>query len=85
MRDLNLKPVYVGETSRSLKERAKEHWTGYLRKSEDNHMRKHQELHHDGHHPPKFIMRMVTQTRSALERQVEEAIRIRRRGEQELY
>ena len=31
--------IYVGETSRSLKERAKEHWTGYIRKSEDNHMR----------------------------------------------
>ena len=44
-------------------------------------MRKHQELHRDGQHPSRFIMRMVKQSRSALEIQVGEAIRIKRRGE----
>ena len=44
-------------------------------------MRKHQELHHDGHHPSRFIMSMVTQSRSTLEKQVGEAIRIKRREE----
>ena len=78
--------VYVGETSRSIKERSKEHWSGYVKEDKDNHMFKHFKLHHEGDLlPPKFIMRVVTNPRTALQRQVGEAVRIRRRGERGLY
>ena len=40
---------------------------------------KHQELQHEGA-PPKFVMRMVSRAKTALERQTKEAVRIRRRG-----
>ena len=30
--------IYVGETSRSIVERAREHWAGCLKSKEDNHM-----------------------------------------------
>ena len=83
VKDVSMDPpsVYVGESSRSIKERSKEHWSGYVKKSEENHMHKHHQLHHGGEQPPpKFIMKVVTFPRSALARQVGEAIRIRKRG-----
>ena len=43
-------------------------------------MLKHQELQHGGAAPPKFIMRVISSTKTALERQTREAVRIRRRG-----
>ena len=42
-------------------------------------MRKHQEMEHEGEKPD-FVMRVVGSHRSALSRQVFEAVRIRRRG-----
>ena len=39
--------LYVGETSRSIQERSKEHWKGYAgSKKEENHMYRHQQLVH---------------------------------------
>ena len=72
--------LYVGESSRSVMERSREHWAGYRGAKADNHMVRHQLLAHDGAAPPKFIMRVVSHHRSALERQVAEAVRIGRRG-----
>ena len=43
-------------------------------------MLKHQILVHDGEDPPDFVMRVIKSSRTALERQVGEAVRIRRRG-----
>ena len=71
--------AYIGETSRSICERTKEHWSSYRSRDKDSHLLKHQELCHKGA-PPKFIMRVVNNSRTALERQTREAVRIRRRG-----
>ena len=43
-------------------------------------MVRHQLISHGGADPPKFVMRVVSHHRSALERQISEAVRIRRRG-----
>ena len=72
--------LYIGETSRSIYERSKEHWADWRRAKEGSHMRKHQEEAHGGANP-KFCMRVVKSFRSALSRQIGEAVRIRRRGE----
>ena len=72
--------LYVGETSRSIQERSKEHWEDVRGKKEDSHMIRHQIMEHGAANPPKFIMRVVGYHRSALSRQISEAVRIRRRG-----
>ena len=71
--------LYVGETSRSIEERAQEHWGAARRKEEKSHMQKHQIMEHDGA-APKFIFKLVSSHKTALSRQVKEAVRIRRRG-----
>ena len=74
--------IYVGETSRTIFERANEHWGAALGSTaarSKSHMAKHQEMVHEGREP-KFIMRVVKFHRTALSRQIGEAIRIRRRG-----
>ena len=76
--------IYVGETSSSIAERAKEHWSSYKGSSKDSHMLRHQELVHGGE-PAEFILRVVGSHRSALSRQISEAVRIRRRGEEGTY
>ena len=72
--------VYIGESSRSLYERGKEHWRGYRTKAEDSHIYKHQELHHGGDEP-KFHLRPIRFLRTALTRQIYEAVLIQRWGE----
>ena len=71
--------AYIGETSRSIMERTKEHWEAYRNRNKESHLHKHQEMEHEGA-PPEFIMRVVGRAKSALERQTKEAVRIRRRG-----
>ena len=71
--------LYVGETSRSVQERCKEHWSSYKGGKEDSHMLKHQWLEHGGE-PAEFVMRVVGSRSTALSRQISEAVRIRRRG-----
>ena len=48
--------IYVGETSRTLYERSKEHWKDCENKPEKSHIAKHQEMVHQGA-APKFKMR----------------------------
>ena len=68
--------IYVGETSRSIKERALEHWKDFESRDTDSHILKHWELHHGGQGSPRFKMTVVRTFRDALSRQVAEAIRI---------
>ena len=72
--------VYIGETSRTIYERSKEHWSSWRSKKEESHIRKHQENDHGGSSSPKFVMRVVRNYKTALSRQIGEAVRIRRRG-----
>ena len=72
--------LYVGETSRSVFERSREHWGAWRSRKEDSHIRKHQEADHGGDDSPQFMMRVVKHYKTALSRQVGEAVRIRRRG-----
>ena len=81
--DPTIPSIYVGETARTIQERAKEHWSaarGRTKKdTEGSHMWKHMEQYHGGGEPT-FIMRVVQFHRSALSRQTGEAVRIMRRG-----
>ena len=78
----NIPSIYVGETSRTIKERAGEHWAaaqGSKQQKEGSHMTKHMEMYHGGQEP-EFVMRVVKFYRSALSRQTGEAVRIAKRG-----
>ena len=72
--------LYVGESSRSLFERGGEHWADWRTKKSSSHIAKHQEEAHKPEDDPQFTMRIIRSYRSALGRQVGEAVRIRRRG-----
>ena len=72
--------IYIGETSRTIFERSREHWDGVRKGEEGNHMVKHQRMEHIGELHPKFAMKVVKFHKTALARQVAEAVRIRRRG-----
>ena len=72
--------LYVGETSRSIFERSREHWDDWRSRKEESHIRRHQEAEHGGDGAPKFIMRVVQFSKTALSRQIGEAVRIGRRG-----
>ena len=67
--------LYVGESSRSIQERASEHM-GAARRGDS---KSHQALEHKGE-PPDFHFKVVSYHRTALNRQIKEAVRIRRRG-----
>ena len=82
--NLRLPAIYVGETCRSLAERAKEHWADYKAGLDGSHTKKHHISHHGGIGQPQFHLRPVKFYRTALGRQVGEAVRIRRRGEENL-
>ena len=78
--------IYVGETSRTIFERAGEHWGAALGSKaarSRSQIVKHQEMVHPGREPD-FTMRVVKFNRFALARQTGEAVRIRRRGVMEL-
>ena len=72
--------LYVGETARSIAERAGEHWEGALGGKEENHMLEHLAAAHRDEQTPSFRFKVVKQCRTALERQVREAVRIEMRG-----
>jgi hypothetical protein len=57
-----------------------EHWKGYKAKDPDSHIVKHMTLHHTQGEEPEFIMKVVAFYRTALSRQIGEAVRIERRG-----
>ena len=64
--------IFVGESARSLAERSKEHWG-------DLHTH-WQDAHGGEDHPPQFNFRVVKRCKTALSRQVAEAVRIQLRG-----
>ena len=72
--------VYVGESARSIYERSREHWDDYVKGETDSHILKHHVLAHGGRGEPQFHFRPVRFHRTALGRQLHEAVRIRRRG-----
>jgi hypothetical protein len=72
--------LYVGESARSLNERAGEHWRDAESGKEESHMLQHQSGVHGADRPPEFSFRVVSQCKSSLERQVREAVRIQMRG-----
>ena len=76
--------VYLGESARSLYERGKEHWQGFRERREDSHIWKHQVLHHSGDTDPRFHLRPLEHHRTALNRQLSEAVKIGRFGEENL-
>ena len=71
--------LYVGETARSIQERAEEHWGAAHKGCEKSHMVRHQRVEHPGEEPT-VIFKLVSSHKTALGRQVREAIRIKRRG-----
>ena len=76
------KGVYVGESSRSLYERAKEHVADRINNREESHQVKHWiSSHEDLKSPPKFEFKIVSSFKDPLTRQLSEAIRIERRGD----
>ena len=69
------KGIYVGESSRSLYERAKEHEADKVSRQEDSHQVKHWiSNHEDLSSPPKFEFKIVRTFKNP--RQLSEAIRI---------
>jgi hypothetical protein len=72
--------IYVGESSRSLKERAGEHVADFQARGEDSHMMKHWTGSHMGGPPPTFHQTVVKRYKSSLARQIGESVRIQMRG-----
>ena len=66
--------VYIGETSRSVYERAREHWDDFRKGDEDSHILKHWAIHHASVGEPRFVMKVVGFHKTALSRQVGEAV-----------
>ena len=76
------KPMYyVGETSRTSRERGAEHLDDYLKGKDESHMVKHQEEVHPGQPQASFEFRVHSTFQKALARQITEAVLIRRAGE----
>ena len=76
------KPMYyVGETSRTSRERGAEHLDDYLKGKEESHMVKHLDEVHPGQQQASFEFRVHSTFQKALTRQITEAVLIRRAGE----
>ena len=73
--------IYVGESGRSLHERAKEHWSDFESRSGDSHILKHWLNHHGGQGTPKFRIDGIKYCQDTPRRQVSEAVRIQYRGQ----
>ena len=75
------KGIYVGESSRSLYERSKEHQADRDNMQEDSHQVKHWLLHHQELQcPPAFRYKMISSFTDPMTRQLSEAVRIELRG-----
>ena len=78
----NMNGVYVGETGRSIHERAKEHQQDAQTHKIESHMYKHWKIEHpELEEQPKFKIKIVASFRDALSRQISESVRIDMRGE----
>ena len=73
---------YIGESCRSAYERGREHQADYVKKKPENHQWKHQVNDHSGEEDSQlqFKWKVELQCKSALTRQISEAVLIRRRG-----
>ena len=65
--------LFVVESSRTIQERALEHHDAARKKDETSHMYRHQRLVL-GAEEPRFIFKVVSNHRSALNRQIKEAV-----------
>ena len=70
----------MGETSRNIYESSREHWDDFRKKKKDSHIWKHHLVHHQGQGVPDMVFKVISSHKTALSRQVSEAVRIRRRG-----
>ena len=70
------KVTYYGESARSAYERGLEHMSDFKKQEEDSHMWKHQLEEHPNQEKVKFRMKVVKTHRTALQRQVHEAVLI---------
>ena len=68
--------LYIGETSRTAYERGKEHQRDAQSKSEKSHVHNHREEIHQGEEGKGFSMKVLRGHRSALARQIHEAVLI---------
>jgi hypothetical protein len=75
-----LASLYVGDTARSLSERAGEHWRDGEAGKEETHMVEHLAMAHVEEDQPEFDFRVVKKCKRSLERQVRESVRIDMRG-----
>ena len=74
--------IYVGESSRSLYKRSKEHEKDRNDEQEESHQLKHWVLDHpELDAPPKFKFKLISSFADPLTRQISEAVRIEQRGE----
>ena len=75
------KRIYIGESSRSLYERNKEHMTDREGLKEESHQVKHWLTdHQDLQAPPRFRFKLVRKFNDPMSRQLAEAVRIELRG-----
>ena len=75
--DQGITSTYQGETSKSSYERGKQHLEGLTKKVEDNPIWKHSQIVHNGDNKVSFSMHVKGRFRKPMERQENEAIRIR--------
>ena len=72
-----IRKVYIGETGKSGWERASQHWRDWRRKDSESSLHKHDMNEHEGKlKKTDMKMRIISKPRKALQRQVEEAVRI---------
>ena len=71
------KSVYIGESSRNLYTRSREHLSNYRSGLSTSFMAKHQSHAHGGQEPL-YKAKVIASTRDCLSRQVREAVLIRR-------
>ena len=77
------KGISIGESSRSLYERGKEHQRDRDAREEDSHQVKHWKLDHPEHESPhKFKFKMIISFQDPLTRQLAESVRIEKGGSQ---
>ena len=72
------KDVYIGETSRNAYTRGREHLSQMQRKDKNSILHRHQEQKHKDKETPSFRMTVTGSYRSALDRQITEAVQINR-------
>ena len=69
--------MYIGESSRNIYTRVKEHQSSYRNRNGKSFMKKHQEKHHQGL-PGSYKAKVTGSFRDCLTRQVSEGVSIRR-------